>query len=119
MPIDHVNIRCSDMERARVFFEDVARLKSGERPDFSSPGYWLYDEAGQAVIHLVPAGGSPGALGTVDHVAFRFEDFDALTAQLAESGHDFSVTSVEVTQSRRALIKGPDGLQIELLGPLA
>lgn len=116
MPIDHVNVRCSDLERTRAFLEEVAGLTVGERPDFPFPGYWLYDGAGQAVMHLISAEKAPGEAGAVDHVAFRFDDFDERTARLAEAGHEFSVRAVPGTPIRQTFIRGPDGLQIELQG---
>ncbi|MEM1048361.1 MAG: VOC family protein [Pseudomonadota bacterium] len=117
MPIDHVNVRCTDLDTTRAFLEEVAGLTVGDRPPFSFPGYWLYDADGQAVIHLIGAKSDLGDAGAVDHVAFRFDDFRDRTDRLAAAGHTFTVRQVPGTQISQTFIDGPDGLTIELQGP--
>lgn len=116
MPIDHVNVRCTDLEKTREFLEEVAGLVVGDRPNFSFPGHWMYDAQGQAVMHLVSAATAPGETGTVDHVAFRVDDFADRTKRLAAAGHAFTVREVPGTGIAQTFIAGPDGLRIELQG---
>ena len=55
MPIDrfqHVNIRTTDVERARDFYVRALGLRVGDRPPFASAGYWLY-LGDVPVVHLV------------------------------------------------------------------
>jgi len=116
MPIDHVNVRCTDLEKTRAFLEEVAGLTVGDRPVFSFPGYWLYDEEGQAVMHLILAKSKPGDIGVVDHVAFRIDDFTERTKRLATAGYEITSRVVPGTGIGQAFIQGPDGFRIELQG---
>jgi len=116
MPIDHVNVRCTDLEKTRAFLEEVAGLTPGDRPDFSFPGYWMYDGDGQPVLHLVKAKAELGAAGVVDHVAFRFADFAERTQRLAAAGYEFSLREIPGTGISQTFIAGPDGFRIELQG---
>lgn len=118
MPIDHVNVRCTDLEKTRAFLEEVAGLVVGDRPNFSFPGHWMYDAQGQAVMHLVSAVSAPEEAGVVDHVAFRVDDFADRTERLAATGHAFTVREVPGTGIAQTFITGPDGLRIELQGKL-
>ena len=80
MPIDgfqHVNIRTTDVERAREFYVRALGLRVGDRPPFASVGYWLY-LGDQPVVHLVQLRGRrharAGIRERLDHVAFHGVD---------------------------------------------
>ena len=44
MQLDHINIKAPEalLEEVRDFYCAVLGLQEGARPNFSSPGYWLY-----------------------------------------------------------------------------
>lgn len=115
MQLDHVNVRCTDLEATRAFFEKIVGLKTGDRPDFPFPGYWLYGEGG-AVVHLVGSDMSKAALGkgTVDHFAFRGGDYAAQKAAIEKAGLRYRETDVPGAPLKQIFVAGPDGLTVEL-----
>ena len=119
MPVDqlqHVNIRCADVDRSRDFYVGVLGLSQGQRPPFASVGYWLYLND-VPVIHLVqrsanadvPAGG-----GAIDHVAFRGVDLRGTRARLVEENMAFREAVVPRDGTMQLFVLDPDGVQIEL-----
>jgi catechol 2,3-dioxygenase-like lactoylglutathione lyase family enzyme len=80
----HVNVRCADLEQTRQFYERFTGLKVGDRPPFSSRGYWLYAGA-VPVVHLVerrPAEPEVHGSGAIDRVAFEGTDLDGMRRTL-------------------------------------
>jgi catechol 2,3-dioxygenase-like lactoylglutathione lyase family enzyme len=119
MPIDgfqHVNIRTTALERARDFYVRALGLRVGERPPFTSVGYWLY-LGSQPVVHLVqlPAGETRDAgSGRVDHVAFHGVDLDGTREALNAAGIPFRETVVPRDHTVQIFIHDPDGVKIEI-----
>ena len=50
--IDHVNIRCEDLDESRRFYVEVIGLSDGDRTPMSTPGARLYS-GGHPLVHLV------------------------------------------------------------------
>ena len=116
---DHVNIRTTDVERARDFYVRALGLRAGDRPPFASFGYWLY-LGDQPVVHLVQrAPGEPGAAasGNVDHVAFRAVDLDRTRQALRDAGIEFREAEVPRDRTVQIFLYDPDGLKLELNFP--
>ena len=119
MPVDrfeHINIRSRDIHAARDFYVDVMGLQVGPRPPFASQGYWLY-LGHEPVIHVVQRSeGDPprGDTGTLDHVAFRGRDLEAMRAQLRTSGIAFREQIVPHDLTVQLFVHDPDGVKIEL-----
>jgi glyoxylase I family protein len=113
---EHVNIRSTDVERARDFYVAALGLRAGDRPPFASVGYWLYLGT-QPIVHLVqrapgeqPAAGS----GNVDHIAFRCVDLDATRRTLQRAGIEFREKVVPRDGTRQIFLHDPDGVTLEL-----
>lgn len=118
MRLDHVNVRCTDVQATSDFLQSVVGLRPGARPPFAFPGAWLYDETGRAVVHLIAAQTALGAAGAVDHIAFRYDDLGVQLMHLAALGHRCATVPVPGTDIRQCFLIGPDGLQIEFQGVL-
>ncbi|CAN7625818.1 glyoxalase [Phyllobacterium sp. LjRoot231] len=114
--LDHVTLRTHDLEGTRVFFEAVLDLKTGYRPAFSFPGYWLY--AGDApIVHLIPGDGGPvdGTGEAIDHIAFRLADYDAMLRKLDDLRIVYSRMNLPELGERRLFIRTPAGVLLELV----
>ena len=120
MPVDalqHINIRASDVERTRDFYVRVLGLRVGDRPPFTSTGYWLY-LGEEPVIHLVqktseePA--SAANTGAIDHIAFRGVDLEGTRRALGQEGLAFREAIVPRDSSIQLFVRDPDGVSIEL-----
>lgn len=118
MQIDHINIRCADLEVTRAFLESAVGLRVGPRPPFGFPGYWLVNDDGQPLVHLIGTHRSGLAAGVIDHVAFRCPDLRAQIARLKALGLNCTPTRVPDTDIHQCFVKGPDGLHLEFQGPL-
>jgi catechol 2,3-dioxygenase-like lactoylglutathione lyase family enzyme len=119
MPIgrfQHINIRTPDVERARDFYVHALGLRVGDRPPFTSIGYWLY-LGDVPVVHLVQVAPhdtrEPGA-GRLDHVAFQGIDIEATRQTLTAAGIPFREAIVPRDQTVQIFIHDPDGLKIEI-----
>lgn len=117
MRLDHVNVRCTELETTARFFEELVGLKPGWRPAFAFPGVWLYDDSGRAVVHLLQAGDEVGPPGSVDHIAFYFDDLAAQVAHQVACGYPAQLRDVPGTLIRQCFVPGPDGLLVEIQGP--
>jgi catechol 2,3-dioxygenase-like lactoylglutathione lyase family enzyme len=115
--LQHINIRTTDVERTRDFYVRVLGLREGDRPPFTSTGYWLYLGT-EPVIHLVqktsdePA--SRADTGPIDHIAFRGIDLEGTREALARAGLAFREAIVPRDHSVQLFVHDPDGVRIEL-----
>ena len=120
MPVDalqHINIRARDVERTRDFYVRILGLRVGDRPPFTSTGYWLYLGA-EPVIHLVQKMSdeppSAATTGAIDHVAFRGIDLEGTRQALVREGLAFREALVPRDNSVQLFVHDPDGVRIEL-----
>jgi catechol 2,3-dioxygenase-like lactoylglutathione lyase family enzyme len=123
MPVDalqHINIRARDVERTRDFYVRILGLRVGDRPPFTSIGYWLYLGA-DPVIHLVQkTAGEPVSnpdTGAIDHIAFRGVDLEGTRQTLVREGLTFREALVPRDNSVQLFVDDPDGVRIELNFP--
>jgi catechol 2,3-dioxygenase-like lactoylglutathione lyase family enzyme len=113
---EHINIRSTDVERARDFYVAVLGLSAGDRPPFASIGYWLY-LGDRPVVHLVqraPGEAGQSGSGSLDHVAFRGVDLAATRAALRAHGVPFRESIVPRDGTIQLFVHDPDGLKLEL-----
>jgi catechol 2,3-dioxygenase-like lactoylglutathione lyase family enzyme len=124
--LEHVTIRCAQLQRTRDFYVELMGLREGERPDFPFRGHWLYLGA-IPVVHLVEASDSAGAwgrdivipksedgTGSFDHVAFRGDDFAAMRARLQKAGVTFKERVVPGGALSQLFIPDPEGVLVEI-----
>jgi catechol 2,3-dioxygenase-like lactoylglutathione lyase family enzyme len=114
--LQHINIRCADVERSKEFYVQILGLGVGERPPFQSAGYWLYLGA-HPIVHLVqrPPGDEPKAgSGNLDHVGFGGVDLEGTRAALAAAGFSYREQVVPRDGVVQIFVRDPDGIQVEL-----
>jgi catechol 2,3-dioxygenase-like lactoylglutathione lyase family enzyme len=119
MPVDqlqHVNIRCADVEVTREFYIRVLGLRVGPRPPFLSTGYWMY-LGDHPIVHLVqrPAGeAATSGPGSLDHVGFGGVDLEGTRAQLQAAGIPYREKVVPRDGGVQIFVVDPDGVRVEL-----
>jgi catechol 2,3-dioxygenase-like lactoylglutathione lyase family enzyme len=124
--LEHVTIRCAQLQRTRDFYVELMGLTEGERPNFPFRGHWLYLGA-IPVVHLVEASDSAGAwgrdivipkaedgTGSFDHVAFRGDDFAAMRARLQKAGVTFKERVVPGGALSQLFVPDPEGVLVEI-----
>ena len=124
--LEHVTIRCAQLQRTRDFYVDLLGLSEGERPAFPFRGHWLY-LGGIPVVHLVEASDSAGAwgreivipqaengTGSFDHVAFRGGDFAAMRERLQKAGMTFRERVVPGGALSQLFVPDPEGVLVEI-----
>jgi catechol 2,3-dioxygenase-like lactoylglutathione lyase family enzyme len=114
---DHVNIRTTQRDATLRFWRDVLGLAEGPRPGLNFQGAWLYC-GDLPVIHLNFSSENEDAdrTGAIDHVAFRVADRASILRTLQEN--DVSLFGQQTDESgnlRRALVRDPNGITVELL----
>jgi len=124
--LEHVTIRCAQLQRTRDFYVDLMGLVDGERPNFPFRGHWLY-LGGIPVVHLVEATDTAGAwgrdivipnpeegTGSFDHVAFKGDDFQAMRDRLQKAGLTFKERVVPGGRLSQLFVHDPEGVLVEI-----
>ena len=118
--IDHVEITPSDLERTIRFFTEVFGFTVKMRKKVDSPPLEevAFLELGGTVLELVSVK-NPSPPSGVPQVGYRMmaievEDMDKAIEYLKGKGVEISMPPVNLGPSKRAEIKDPDGLTIEL-----
>ncbi len=115
--LQHVNIRCADVEASKDFYVALIGLVVGPRPPFASQGYWLY-AGDEPVVHLVqkPAGEAVRGpdTGALDHIAFEGVDLKATRSGLKARGKAFREAVVPRDGVIQLFVTDPDGVLLEL-----
>ena len=125
--IEHYLVISNDLEATKRFYCDALGLTDGPRPPFGFKGLWLY--AGDtACIHvaertsyLAHYANSDKAIpqpapttGSLDHIAFAAQDYDAMLARLEQHGVPVRKADVPGRPLRQLFAIDPDGVQIEM-----
>lgn len=124
--LEHITIRCAQLQRTRDFYVELMGLSDGARPDFPFRGYWLY-LGGVPVVHLVEASDKAGAwsreivipdaangTGSFDHVAFRGDDAHALKEKLQQAGLTYRERVVPGGAISQLFVLDPEGVTVEI-----
>lgn len=120
--VNHVSRICEDAEASRKFYMDIVGATMLNRPNFPSPGYWLW--LGNVQLHLIQgahakqeaahAAGIP--TGNVNHYSFEVYDFDAVEAKLKKIAYPFKKNRVPEGGNviHQLFLQDPDGHYIEI-----
>lgn len=120
--VNHVSRICEDAEKSRAFYMDIVGATKLNRPNFPSPGYWLW--LGNVQLHLIQgahakeeashAKGIP--TGNVNHYSFEVYDFDAVEAKLKKIKYPFKKNRVPEGNNviHQLFLQDPDGHYIEI-----
>ncbi len=117
MKLHHINIKAPTalLEREKEFFCDVLDLREGERPNFSSKGYWLY-AGDNAIVHLTESEAhyKNEKQGFFDHVAFQTSNLKRLIQILQDRGIDYSTVYLPEIAMTQVFLKSPLETGIEI-----
>jgi catechol 2,3-dioxygenase-like lactoylglutathione lyase family enzyme len=109
--IDHVSVLITDVERSRLFYRDVLRLKEIAKPrTFDFVALWF--ELGNQQLHLLrkPQADSRSPR----HFALRVTDVQAARGYFRELGIPTEETTI-IPGCDRFFIHDPDGNRIEII----
>ncbi len=119
--IDHVEIIPRNLERTLKFYTEILGFKIKERKKVGMPPLEeiVYVELNGTVIELMSvqnASSIPQDLWRVGYrmIAIEVENMDKAVEYLKGKGVELSAGPVALGKSKRAEIKDPDGLSIEL-----
>ena len=108
--LDHVNIRTAQLSAMVEWYTNVLGMYSGERPDFSIPGAWMYAD-GIVSVHLI---GVEGAAGVGSEVSLKLEHFAFAATGLAEFEASLQATG---EQYRRSEVPSINLVQFNIWDP--
>ncbi|HEY9183269.1 MAG TPA: VOC family protein [Gammaproteobacteria bacterium] len=117
--LDHYNLRAPRpfLEELRDFYSDVVGLTVGDRPPFTSFGYWLYSGE-RPVLHLseTRAGEarSRSAVNTFSHAAFNCTGRAEFERRLRERGIEYRIAQVPLLGIDQLFFHDPAGNGVEL-----
>jgi catechol 2,3-dioxygenase-like lactoylglutathione lyase family enzyme len=134
--LEHCNIRTSKFQETVAFYETFLGLKARRAPmaPEHAPATWLYDESGEAVIHLTPydpsdPGGSYARIinfregepvpefvggGAIDHIAFDCHGYANVKALLQSNKVKFAENAFPSSNLQQLFIRDPNGVTLEL-----
>lgn len=119
--IDHVEIIPRDLEKTIAFYTDVLGFKVRSRRKVENPPLQevAYLELNDTLLELMsvkdpaPLSAQPWQIG-YRMMALEVEDMDRAVAHLKSKGVEMSKGPVTMGKSRRAEIKDPDSISIEI-----
>ena len=124
--LDHIALRCNDIEAVKTFFTEIIGLTVGHRPPFPFPGFWLYADE-KPVLHLF--GGSESLFrdkraekksspsetsNNVDHIAFWSDDYGKMMSTFRKHNLEFHETVVPGSPMRQIFVNAPENLTVEI-----
>ncbi|WP_095012988.1 VOC family protein [Tsuneonella mangrovi] len=123
--LDHVNIITDRLAETARFYAELLDLEERDGPPPLAPEQvrWMYDQAGNAILHLnsvdcprafereVEPGSETGA---IHHVALRCGDFDEVRARLDARGADYAINDLSSIGLRQIFTPDPNNVLLEL-----
>jgi catechol 2,3-dioxygenase-like lactoylglutathione lyase family enzyme len=121
--LHHINIQTDKLEETRDFYERVLGLYVGARPDFGSPGYWLFAQGSDhPIVHLSERrGDGPDQMvdagNRLDHVAFFGRDLEGTVAGLKKQRIPYDLRPDRLylgCKMVQVFLKDPNGINVEM-----
>lgn len=123
--LDHVNIITDRLTETARFYAELLDLEERDGPPPLRPDQvrWMYDHAGNAILHLnsvdcpraFDRAVAPGAeTGAIHHVALRCGDFDEVKARLDARRNDYRVNDLSSIGLRQIFTVDPNNVLLEL-----
>jgi catechol 2,3-dioxygenase-like lactoylglutathione lyase family enzyme len=123
--LDHVNIITDRLAETARFYAELLDLEERDGPSPLKPEQvrWMYDHAGNAILHLnsvdcpraFDRAVLPGAeTGAIHHVALRCVNFAAVKARLDARGADYRVNDLSSIGVRQIFTADPNNVLLEL-----
>jgi catechol 2,3-dioxygenase-like lactoylglutathione lyase family enzyme len=123
--LDHVNIITDRLAETARFYADLLDLEERDGPPPMQPHQvrWMYDHAGNAILHLnsvdcprvFERSVTPGSeTGAIHHVALRCGDFDTVKARLDARGSDYRINDVPSIGLKQIFTADPNNVLLEL-----
>ena len=123
--LDHVNIITDRLKETAHFYAELLDLEERDGPPPFAPEQvrWMYDSAGNAILHLnsidcprafdreVSPGGETGA---IHHVALRCGDFELVRARLDARSADYKINDLSSIGLRQIFTADPNNVLLEL-----
>ena len=120
--VNHVTLIVADAERSKAFYHGLLGAKLLNRPNFPSPGYWMW--LGNVQLHLIQgahavteaAHADDIPTGNVNHISFECFAFESVEQKLQLLGVPY--TKVRVPEGGNVInqlfLPDPDGHYIEI-----
>lgn len=123
--LDHVNIIARDLTETATFYTELLDLEERDGPPHMRPDQvrWMFDKAGNAVLHLNSADfggryhravGEDEATGAIHHIAFRCHDFAAMIARLDARGTEYKINDRSGSGLKQIFTDDPNNVLLEL-----
>jgi catechol 2,3-dioxygenase-like lactoylglutathione lyase family enzyme len=123
--LDHVNIITDRLAETARFYAELLDLEERDGPPPLPPEQvrWMYDHAGNAILHLnsldcprvFERGVAPGAeTGAIHHVALRCGDFAEVKARLDARDADYRINDVPSIGLKQIFTADPNNVLLEL-----
>jgi hypothetical protein len=117
MRLHHINIKAPRelLEQEKDFFCEVLGLREGNRPNFSSKGYWLYADD-NAIVHLSESEEyfNNEKQGYFDHVAFQTTNLKKMIRILEERKIEYSTVYLPEIEMTQVFLNAPSSTGIEI-----
>lgn len=111
--LNHINIRTLDPAASGAFYAQVLGLDYRQEPGRMGQRHWLYNAAGQAIIHFSIVAAESVSTGPIDHVALDCTDMAGVVARLQARGTPFE-TVASANGATILLVQDPHGVNLEL-----
>jgi catechol 2,3-dioxygenase-like lactoylglutathione lyase family enzyme len=137
--LQHYNIRTTKFDETVAFYRDVLGMRNAVPPGApeGTPPAWLYDDSGEAIVHLLRVDPSDpeaayaklsafrGGLdkrfphgfsgsGSIDHIALACEGWDEVLSRLRRHEVPYKENHIARMNMRQLFISDPNGVTLEL-----